>query len=322
VLKLCYQSAFGAEHLLSDPREAEAAFRAEWETVNPVPGPLAEAVGPDVCRLRLEVWKARGLPPEWLFRLFCQAARPRADGTARMAACLAAADAAAAAGALPFSPAAWQSCRRSWEAAGGGPVHHSNAYRAAEHPAYRVAEGTALRALPVLERMAALPGGTVAIDGRAASGKTTLAGTLQCACQAGVVHMDDFFLPPELRTPARLAQPGGNIHAERFAAEVLPQLGRAFSYRRFSCETLQYDGVQNVPAGVWTVVEGAYSCRPDFGDYAAVRVFSDIAPEEQLRRIRLRDGEALAVVFAQRWIPLEERYFAAFPIRQRADLTL
>ena len=52
----------------------------------------------------------------------------------------------------------------------------------------------------------------IALDGRAAAGKSTLAAALAETLQAAVSHMDDFFLPLALRTPQRLAQPGGNIH--------------------------------------------------------------------------------------------------------------
>ena len=64
----------------------------------------------------------------------------------------------------------------------------------------------------------------IALDGRAAAGKSTLAAALAETLQAAVIHMDDFFLPPALRTPQRLDRPGGNIHYERFAEEVLPRL--------------------------------------------------------------------------------------------------
>jgi len=76
--------------------------------------------------------------------------------------------------------------------------------------------------------------GVIAMDGRAAAGKTTLAEELAVTLGGAVVHMDDFFLPGELRTPERLAAPGGNVHAERFVEEVLPYLrrGEAFRYRR------------------------------------------------------------------------------------------
>ena len=56
----------------------------------------------------------------------------------------------------------------------------------------------------------------VSIDGPCAAGKTTLAGKLSELYDCNVFHMDDFFLRPEQRTPARFAQPGGNVDYERF----------------------------------------------------------------------------------------------------------
>lgn len=61
----------------------------------------------------------------------------------------------------------------------------------------------------------------LAIDGMSGSGKTTLAQSLQEKWHAHVFHMDDFFLPLEMRTPQRLQQPGGNVHYERFLETVL-----------------------------------------------------------------------------------------------------
>lgn len=323
-VKLCYQAAFGAEHLLTDPDAAARLFAREWAQTAPAAGSTAERIGPCFCRLDLAAWKERGLPGDWLFRLFTLS-QPRPEGRTAFASALAAADALVAAGALPFSPAAWRTYRAAYAAGGIRPIHHSEGYRAAERPAYRVADARLLRLLPLLELLAARPqGGVIALDGRAASGKTTLAGWLETVAGAAVVHMDDFFLPPELRTLERLAVPGGNLHTERFLAEALPGLrsGASFSYRRFDCETGGYAGSRTVPAALWRVAEGAYSCHPDFGDYAAVRVFSDVTPDEQLRRIRLRNGSAAAEVFARQWIPMEEAYFRAFSIRERAHLIL
>ena len=56
----------------------------------------------------------------------------------------------------------------------------------------------------------------LALEGGAASGKTTLATALGEMYHGSVIHMDEFFLPPALRTPDRFTQPGGNIHSERF----------------------------------------------------------------------------------------------------------
>ncbi|MGN0975247.1 MAG: uridine kinase [Gemmiger sp.] len=164
----------------------------------------------------------------------------------------------------------------------------------------------------------------IAVDGRSAAGKTTLSAALADALGAGVVHMDDFFLPAALRTAERLAEPGGNVHYERFAAEVLPRLRstEAFCYRRFDCKTMAPGARVAVAAGDWRIVEGAYSCHPRFGAYMDLRLFADVAPEEQLARVRQRGGEQAEHAFRTRWIPLEEAYLAAWPIRAQAQLIL
>lgn len=178
----------------------------------------------------------------------------------------------------------------------------------------------------ILQALECQPGKvkTVSIDGRCAAGKTTLAGALASVTGGGVIHMDDFFLPSGLRTAARLEEPGGNVHYERFAEEVLPALesGGPFSYRRFDCGSMQPGEVRKVPEGALRIVEGAYSCHPRFSDYMSVRVFCDVPPAEQRRRILERNGEAALNVFLEKWIPMEERYLTTYRIRERADIVM
>ena len=203
-------------------------------------------------------------------------------------------------------------------------VHHSEAYRTAERPAYRIVNGYFRCILPLLERLNQSEVRVIAIDGRAASGKTTKAALLSAVLDAPIVHMDDFFLPPALRTPERLAQPAGNVHYERFAEEVLPGLctGEAFAYRVFDCGQMDYNGVREIPAAPIRIVEGSYAHHPALGDYADLRVFTSVAEDEQMTRILRRNGEKMAEMFRTRWIPMEEAYFAHFGIREKADLTL
>ena len=181
---------------------------------------------------------------------------------------------------------------------------------------------------PVIEAAEALCGAKrpviVALDGMAAAGKTTAAQALAARWGAPVVHMDDFFLPPELRTPERLAEPGGNVHYERFAAEVLPGLraGMPFSYRVFDCSVMDYRGEASVPSAPVVIVEGSYALHPRFGDYADVTVFLAVDPAEQERRIRARNGPDGWTDFCDRWIPMENAYHAAFRLRETADIVL
>ena len=130
------------------------------------------------------------------------------------------------------------------------------------------------------EELRVLPTGMriIAIDGRCAAGKTTLAARLAKELGGDVIHMDDFFLPPALRTPERRSEPGGNVHYERFLTEVIPKLasGQAFSYQRFDCSRMAPGDWLPVQNNGFVFVEGAYSCHPVLGEYMDRKVFLDI----------------------------------------------
>lgn len=321
VLKLCYQAARGAEHLLADFTRARAWFDREYAAVSAdAAQPLFEMLSPEVARGNLAAWKAAGLPEEWLFRMFAATASVPQEGRDLLQEYVALASAAAA-DAMP----GWESTLSAWQAAGCPAVHHSEAYRAAERPAYRIVRARFRCILPLLLRLNRQPGvRVIAIDGRAASGKTTKAELLSAVLNAPVIHMDDFFLPPSLRTAARLAQPGGNVHYERFAAEVLPGLasGEGFTYRIFDCGRMDFHGLREIPAAPVRIVEGSYAHHPVLGNYADLRVFTDVDSLEQMNRILLRNGEGMAEMFRTSWIPMEEAYFEHFGIRNQADLCL
>lgn len=164
----------------------------------------------------------------------------------------------------------------------------------------------------------------IAIDGYCASGKSTLAELLGQRLGAGVIHMDDFFLPKELRTQDRLSQPGGNVHYERFLEEVIPRLDmqQNFAYQRFDCSTMALGEYRQVKSKGIYVVEGAYSCHPVLKDYMDYKIFTHVERDVQLARILQRSGPVALENFKKRWIPMEEAYFNAYEIRNKADLIL
>ena len=175
----------------------------------------------------------------------------------------------------------------------------------------------------LLEELRTLPAEIriIAIDGRCAAGKTTLAAELAEQIGGDVIHMDDFFLPPKLRTPERRSEPGGNVHYERFLTEVIPKLasGEAFSYQRFDCSRMAPGDRIPVQNNGFVFVEGAYSCHPVLGNYMDRKVFLDIDRVNQTERIRGRNGGDRLQDFLQLWIPLEEAYFLAFSVEENAD---
>ena len=320
IIKLCYQAARGAEHLLADTARARGYFDREYAaTPADASLPLFETISENVSRVNIGAWKAAGLPADWLFRMFVYTATVPMGGAETLEKYID--EAAAIVGFMP----GWNETLAAWRADGMPAVHHSEAYRAHEKPAYRIVNSRFQCILPVLQHLQSHPGvRVIAMDGRAASGKTTKGELLSTVLEAPVIHMDDFFLPPALRTPERLAQPGGNVHYERFAKEVVPGLlrGDAFSYRIFDCSRMDFGGMQEIPAAPLRIVEGSYAHHPALGDYADLRVFSAVDEDEQMQRILRRNGEKMAEMFRTRWIPMEEAYFSHFAIREKADIVL
>ena len=135
----------------------------------------------------------------------------------------------------------------------------------------------------------------VAIDGPCASGKTVFAASLHERFGGNVLHMDDFFLRPEQRTPERFAEPGGNVDRERFEAEVLKPLaaGKAVRYRPWDCHTGDFATSRSVEPAALTVVEGSYSMHPALRGYYDLTMCLIVDPSERLRRLEARNPRML-----------------------------
>ena len=162
---------------------------------------------------------------------------------------------------------------------------------------------------------------TVAIDGSCAAGKTTLAAFLAERYPCTVIHLDEFFLRPHQRTPARYAQPGGNVDYERFAEEVLAPLkaGLPFSYRPFDCRTFTLSDPVSITPGRLTIIEGSYSHHPYFGSPYDLKIFLTVDPDIRRQRILMRPP-FLHRRFFEAWIPMEQCYFDTFRIPENSDL--
>ncbi|MBD5558987.1 MAG: uridine kinase [Clostridia bacterium] len=160
------------------------------------------------------------------------------------------------------------------------------------------------------------------IDGRCASGKSTLAALLAGRLEANVVHADDFYLQPFQRTPERYAEPGGNLDRERLLAEVIRpwQEKGAFSYRPYDAHDDTFGAAIDCPHRDVTIIEGSYSTHPDLWPAYDLHVFLTVDTKTQLHRIRIRNGEEGKKEFVERWIPLEEHYFGSSNPADRCEL--
>lgn len=331
-VKLAFQSAFGCGHLLADHRRvaAYAALEAAQTPEDPS-GPLYRAIGRGLCRLNLKCPLLRRLSGERIADLmFLTADTVDAGDRAAFERSLTQLMELARQGRTPFTLQALESYLADYRRRGCPVVSHSEAYRAAYAPAYRVVKTTLAQLVPLLaeadERLAEDGRALIVIDGPCAAGKTTLAACVAKLYRTEPISLDDFFLPPDMRTSDRLSQPGGNVHHERFLAEVLRPLssGEDFAFRRFDCRTGQMQQRRHAFTPV-TVIEGSYSHHPAFEDVYqslhAIRLWLDVEEDEQLRRLQRRNPEMLQM-FRTRWIPLEKTYREAYHIREKADLCL
>ncbi|WP_099204293.1 uridine kinase family protein [Scatolibacter rhodanostii] len=162
---------------------------------------------------------------------------------------------------------------------------------------------------------------TIAIDGRCGSGKTTLAGLLAAKFDSNVFHMDDFFLPLELRTAERLQEIGGNFHYERWEREIGEHLRdkAPFSYQIFDCSVMKINAAKLVTPKRLNIIEGSYCLHPKLQKYYDIMVFVTVNPEIQKARILKRNGQEKWSRFESEWIPKEEMYFQTFSIQEKAD---
>lgn len=329
LVKLVYQNEFGCGHLIPDPQCALERLKDELKETPCAPdSPLFESIGNDLMRINLAAFARCGLRVETLNALFVQSARRVSGSLEGFREKLGLLRAMVSRGELTCcNLSALDGYLAQYERAGFPPARHSEAYRAAERPAYRVVSALCARFLPFFEAVDALAGDRllIGIDGCCAAGKSTLgelAASVYGACR---IPMDDFFLPPERKTPKRLSEPGGNVDYERFRAEVLEPFGRggSFSYRPYRChpEPGFLEPVEVVP-GRLTFVEGSYAHHPFFGQPYQLSVFLRTDPQTQHARILARNGPRMLERFEQLWIPMEEAYFSAYDIEERADLRL
>lgn len=320
-VKLAYQSVFGPEHMISDANAAANRLFDEYSKTGHDRPFRTENLG-RFSRVYLDS-PLTDAELSLVGKIFINsAASPKGD-TAEFSEKLDIIARLAGNGELPFGYGEFAAFRAEYEKDDPKAVSHSDEYRNEYHPAYRLVDSKYVRLLPLIFAVSKRESAVLALDGRAASGKTTAAKLIAELFGGKVVHLDDFFLPFEKRTPERLAEPGGNLDRERFLEEVVPNVRGEFSYRVFDCQSGGFrENPRKIGKSKLLICEGAYSLHPAFGKYYDISAFSAIAPEEQQKRILARNGERMWQNFRERWIPMEEKYFETFNIAEKCDFII
>jgi uridine kinase len=152
----------------------------------------------------------------------------------------------------------------------------------------------------------------VAIDGRGASGKTTLARFIaESRADVTVVHTDDFFLDP--------GWDWSRMREQVLEPIVHDQPGR---YQRFDWDSRRLAGWHDVPVGGVMVVEGVSSTRSELADLWDLKIWVECPRKERLKRALERDGEAMMPTWLNVWEIQEDRYVLDESPARRADLVI
>ncbi|MEA5001931.1 MAG: hypothetical protein VB081_00315 [Christensenella sp.] len=321
-VKLVYQNEFGAEHLLADEAAAHDMLAHEYDEIG---GHRCEAmfepIGNGLCRMHMN---AAGFDQTDLFlleKLFFRTAGKKRGSRAALLRKL------KRLGLFRFygmhKGADAVSELADYVRTGVPSIRHSREFREAYQPHYRVVEQKYADCYAVLRWIAQYREKekcVIAIDGRCGSGKTTLAQRIQEIFGCGVIHMDDFFLPQDMRTEKRMSEPGGNVHYERVKDEVLKPLcaGVTVRYRPYDCMAGVLGDAREIQDRDLNIVEGAYALHPALHEYYTDSMVLDVAEKVQKERIVLREGNLGAGVFFEKWMPLEQRYIDGCGIYEQA----
>ena len=161
-VKLVYQSVFGGGHLIENEADSLRFLSEEraavlLRTPADVRPAAFEPIGFGYVRLYLTGREIAALPDALLNRAFVLSSRSPHGGMPLFEASLRALRRAVERGVFSFSKAAFSDCLAGYRAAGFPPARHSEAYRRAYDPAYRVLSGVYASALEVLCQPGAFP---------------------------------------------------------------------------------------------------------------------------------------------------------------------
>ena len=317
--KLAFQSEFGPEHLVEDEaRVLEGILKERREMHGECSPDKPEYIGKGLCRFPLSELRDEG-DARLLARLFVRSAREHRGSREGLEGRLAHLEGMPVPG--------MEGWLASYKTGGCPAVGHSEVFRRAYHPHYRLLRREYALYFPVfreVERL--LQGGknaVLAIDGRCGSGKSSLGRLIEALYPCTLVHMDDFYMPPERRGENWMEIPAANMDLERFDREVLvpARAGEEIIYRPYLCRQGDFAPGQALPRNLLTVVEGSYSHHPRLSEHYDKKIFLTCPKQEQHRRLKVREGDYYPR-FAQIWMPLEERYFQAFGIEENAQLVV
>ena len=152
----------------------------------------------------------------------------------------------------------------------------------------------------------------IGVDGKGATGKTTLAGQIAAVFPGSVVvHIDDF-ARPDVR----------GWELDRFVRQILTPLlaGRPGRYQRWDFDRNVGAEWHTVPVGVPVIVEGVSATDERLGVPWDFTIWVEVPYQLRLARALERDGPELMERWLTDWMPSEDAYEKEQRPQERVDL--
>lgn len=144
-VKLIYQNEFGGSHLIENEAACMEYLLREYRQTHPsYVLPLLESIGNGVFRVHLAALDAHDYTPEALAADFIRSSAIHRGSMEQFRSKLSVLLTLTREGAMPFDEEALCAYLDHYAAQGFPPVSHSDTYRAAYHPAYRVVDSCCL----------------------------------------------------------------------------------------------------------------------------------------------------------------------------------
>lgn len=296
--KLIYQSQFGNNHLINDIDKVKTHLFDELNSIDDQYEDLYEHIG-NYVRINLRPYKKNNLNINYLLDSFIKSANANYGNDDE-----------------------YKKLLDTYELDSNYSLSHSKTYKEFYQPAYRIIHKSFLNdniiktqvynfidhiKKPVI----------ISIEGKCASGKSTLAKIIKEKYNAEIIHMDDFFLPIERKTEARLNEVGGNIDYE-LVRDTLNNIrnNNISRYKVFDCSKQEYYYKDFIKSDI-IILEGVYSYHKYFRDLVDKLIYIDTDYNIRIERLK---GRPNFDRFINEWIPLEDTYFDLENILYLSDI--
>lgn len=162
----------------------------------------------------------------------------------------------------------------------------------------------------------------IALDGNAASGKTTFSKLFEKVYDCNVFHVDHYFQKPMSHINELVSKYASHINFIRMENEIFNPIKneQASKIKLMDLRTHTLSDSIEVDYKPLSILEGAYSMHPYIISNYDLKIFMKTIYLKQLFRIWKRNGFKKLIQFIKKWIPMENKYFHDLNIEKQADL--